>query len=448
MKFLYLPLFVLGAFLFTSHMFEHEYDLISICGSEPNLPKSPFKYSMKIPDKLRFSNRYGGISTVDLSRINNINDNLATLGRVLFYDKMLSVNNSISCSSCHIQANSFAQNSAFSNGQFNPTKRNSLHLNDLFWAGDPDFFWDKKRIPLEEAIRLPLKDENEISASDTVAMVNRLKATSYYEDLFMKAYGSPSITTTRAVNALKEFIISINTNGSKADQFALGHDNALSPEQKKGAIIFRRKCGSCHNGAFSRDLDGGNGLEAKYKDKGAGNNYGPDADGIFKAVNLRNITLTAPYMHDGRFNTLEKVIEFYSEGIKDHKGAQHLPIGGFKFTDKEKKNLLSFMHALTDSSITFRERWSDPFDYSSSSNDLNNTSFEVFPNPSNSFVQIACENCTTSTVAELLTIDGKSISKKVLKEGMASWQPKNSGAYMVRLFDNSKLLGSRIVVVK
>ncbi len=447
MKTIYLSLIISAFCILLGNKSETSFASIEVGGMEPKLPATPYEYSMTIPIDLRHEFHYN--TSNDASDLANLNNDLATLGRVLFYDKSLSVNGKMSCGSCHSQRHSFADSTAFSQGQFFPTRRNSLHLNDITWAGDVDFFWDKRTDPLEEVIILPLSEVNEISASDTIEMIGRLKSTTYYEDLFFKAFASTEINRYKTAKALAEFIKSINTISSRLDRSLIdGKPSLLTGIEVIGKNLFERDCNMCHSGRLSTIWIGGNGLDSVYTDKGAGEIRGERWNGIFKAVHLRNIALTAPYMHDGRFKTIEDVIDFYSEGAKEHPANRFVPPGGFQYDSISKQALVAFLHTLTDSSIIHEVRWADPFERSSASNDFVENAFSIYPNPSNSFVNITCESCGSQTIVEFFDLQGRFLAHMPVQNGKASWQPPESGNYVVKLSSDGQLLGSRVLIVE
>ncbi len=233
----------------------------------------------------------------------------ATLGRVLFYDSHLSVNNAISCGSCHKQALGFGDNSAFSTGyQGLPTKRNSLPISDLSLAGS--LFWDGREDRLANLSLRPISNHVEMGISDFDALCTKLAALPYYTQLFHDAYGDNQITSDRISGALGVFMQAITTGNSRFDQYNAGNKSVLTAQEIEGMNLFNTKynCGTCHNGGGGYYGNGSFkdiGLDNSYSDLGRGEVTGIAADnGSFRIPNLRNVALTAPYMHDGRYKTL------------------------------------------------------------------------------------------------------------------------------------------------
>lgn len=332
---------------------------------------------------------------------NNVDDHIPTLGRVLFYDRRLSVNNSISCSSCHKQALAFADNARLSVGfESKLTKRNSMPIQNLGSGGlisfDKGFsdsvtvgipvdfvpfqevlFWDGREQMLDKMVLRPIVNHVEMGINDLGALADKLSAVPFYNDLFTRAYGDPGITSERIADALSWFVRSIRSDHTRLDR-AFSDSTAqskLTPEEFEGQRLFVEKyqCNSCHQvqsphgyqfaGTFANI-----GLDAQYADNGVEEvtKQGADA-GRFKIPSLRNVALTAPYMHDGRFTTLDEVIEHYKDGIQDHPALDarlRNPDGSprrFQITDQERKAIIAFLNTLTDEKMIHDIRLSNPF---------------------------------------------------------------------------------------
>lgn len=311
----------------------------------------------------------------------------AALGRVLFHDKRLSANQTISCASCHQAEHGFSDPRRFSVGfDGGLTGRNSMGLTNARFYRRQAFFWDERAATLEEQVLLPIQNEVEMGMTLDL-LVSRLSAEPFYAELFTSAFGSPAVTTSRISRALAQFVRSIASGDSKYDQgIALGFTN-FTPQENRGRAIFQGPqggCSACHgsDNFVPGDLIFNNGLENPYLDKGVGEVTGSTADeGFFKVPSLRNIALTAPYMHDGRFATLEEVIEFYNSGVVNHPNlspALRQPVGPppppgtpptlggprrLNLTATDKAALLAFLRTLTDTSVTTDPKFSDPFRY-------------------------------------------------------------------------------------
>ncbi len=354
----------------------------------PTLPDIPFDYSADFPAHLLAEEDSPDTGyeagEIDSTAFHDIDDDISTLGRVLFYDKKLSAMENISCGSCHIQENSFAEEKQFSEGISALTKRNSMTLNDLAWTSQETFFWDMSQTDLHTMIQLPLKDENEIGAV-MEDVVFKLNDTDYYPQLFQKAFGTRQITEERIVDALVNFIKSMHTFNSRFDQQADINFKDFTEKERHGKNLFASNCTSCHSegagfGTFGEILipTGGsthpvdifpfifnNGL-ALGEDLGVGEwHESPFNNHLFKIPTLRNIAVTGPYMHDGQFETLEQVIDHYSEGVVQNEWTNFfIPGTGFGFDDEEKEALIAFLHTLTDETFFTNPKWSDPFEFS------------------------------------------------------------------------------------
>lgn len=326
---------------------------------------------------------------------NPITDAGATLGRVLFYDKKLSLNNRTSCGSCHQQDKAFADGKRFAEGfRAGETRRNSpTAINTAF---SNNYFWDLRAEGLEEMVMRPVKDHVEMGMDNTQQLTEKLALFDYYPPLFEQAFGTTDITPERISKALAQFLRSMVSHRSKYDQGLANEHSNFTAEERLGRDLFfdweRTHCQNCHGGAnFSGwGGDAANiGLEMEYVDKGLKEISGNDFDeGRFKVPSLRNVALTAPYMHDGRFATLEEVIDHYDHGtVKnpylDYRMGQNTlvlfedPSIGFdvpfpgnvgnveprklNLTDQEKKALIAFLKTLTDEALLRDPRFADPF---------------------------------------------------------------------------------------
>ena len=345
-----------------------------------NIPSTPFNYaSQPLPNYLQGPNVAGQINT---PADNAITDWGATLGRVLFYDKILSINNSISCANCHKQEFAFTDDATFSTGfAGGHTGRNSMSLINARYYPDGRFFWDERASTLEVQTLTPVQDMVEMGMRlDT--LVNRLQKKTHYPYLFQKAFGDQTINSDRISKALAQFVRSIISYQSKFDtgrqQILPGQDPILSPyinfspEENLGKQLFfspQTACNSCHGTeTFTAPAPRNNGIENPSIDRGVGGVTNiPAQFGSFKVSSLKNIELTAPYMHDGRLTTLEQVIEHYNSGIQAHPNlAPQLrnPDGTPKrlnLSPTEKAALVAFLKTLTDRNITTDIKFSNPF---------------------------------------------------------------------------------------
>lgn len=345
-----------------------------------NLPATPFNYANIVQPAYR--NTPVIQAQINTPPGNPITDNGATLGRVLFYDKNLSLNNTISCASCHKQANAFSDGVAKSQG-FNGglTGRNSMPLIDAKYYPNGRFFWDQRAATLEDQVLMPVQDLVEMGMT-LPQLETKLRGLAYYPPLFEKAFGDNTINSTRIAQALSQFVRSIVSFQSKYDAgraaFPPGPlpPNANYPNftaaENRGMQIYmsgQGGCVPCHGTeTFTAPLEKNNGLDAVTTDRGFGAVLGnANLDGTFKVGSLRNIELSAPYMHDGRFATLEEVVEHYSTGVKNHPNLSpqlRLPNGQPRLanlTAQDKAALVAFLKTLTDPTIATDPKYSNPF---------------------------------------------------------------------------------------
>lgn len=289
------------------------------------------------------------------------------LGRRLFYDKKLSANNTLSCASCHKQEFAFADNKKFSAGVHDSMGiMNSMALFNLGWA--KNFFWDGRAPSLPEQANDPVINRIEM-ASNWGDVLDNLRRDKDYPLLFKKVFGSEKINSTMVMRALSQFELTLVSFNTKFDQYYFdGQADAVTVQEERGLDIFfgYGKCNHCHSDVLLTDnFFRNNGLDL-VPQPGLYNTTGKETDrGRMKVPSLRNIALTAPYMHDGRFQTLEEVVDFYSTGIhqKSPNADEHIvPLGrGLQLTPGQKADLVAFLHTLTDSAFITNKAFSDPF---------------------------------------------------------------------------------------
>jgi cytochrome c peroxidase len=356
-------------------------DLPSTTDNALQLPATLFNYaSLTLPPA--FFNQ--PILAQDNMPATNVTTDIgATLGRVLFYDKRMSTNQTIACASCHQQAHGFADTRPFSTGfAGGATGRNSMGLSNARWYQRKHFFWDERANTLEDQVLMPIQNAVEMGMT-LDALTNRLNAEPYYTNLFAREFGTPLVTSQRISLALAQFVRSIISTKSKYDAgLATGFANFTVQENLGRQIFFGQvgnaTCAACHgtdNFVPGPTLNN-NGLEYPYVDKGVGGITGLAQDeGKFKVPSLRNIELTAPYMHDGRFATLEQVVEFYNSGVVENPNLspplrQPRPPGQppgpplrLNLAADQKAALVAFLKTLTDTSVTTDTKFADPFNY-------------------------------------------------------------------------------------
>jgi len=342
-----------------------------------DLPSSTYNYTdIDIPD---FFNLQPNTEQDNTPNDNQITDQGATLGRVLFYDKVLSANNTISCSSCHLQEAGFSDPERFSIGfEGGLTGRNSMGISNARYYQNGHFFWDERAETLEEQVLMPIQDEIEMGLSLS-ELVSKVEGQLYYPVLFEQVYGDDEVTPDRISEALAQFVRSIVSYQSKYD---VGRAQVNDPNQdfpnysdieNLGKDVFfsgRGDCSRCHTSdLFVGDEARNNGLDDVLTDLGLGAITGRANDnGKFKVGSLRNIELTAPYMHYGRFKTLEEVVNHYDSGVQAsatldnrlRQGNSNNP-RRLNLSNQEKVALVAFMKTLTDTELANDEKFSSPF---------------------------------------------------------------------------------------
>ncbi|NDB95761.1 MAG: cytochrome C peroxidase [Verrucomicrobia bacterium] len=301
----------------------------------------------------------------DLPMDNPLIEERVSLGEKLFQDPAFSKDNSISCLACHNPEKGFSDPRRFSIGiHGDPGTRNSMTLLNLAWK--KSFFWDGRATSLRQQVLMPVQEHDEMDES-LANVANKLSANSAYPPLFEKAFGSPEINPGKIALALEQFILTLTSYRSKFD-LAMAGLTKLTPEEQRGFELFMTEyeprmgqrgadCFHCHGGALFTDSQfHNNGLDASPVDPGRAKVTGRDADlGKFSTPTLRNVALTAPYMHDGRFKTLDEVIEHYNSGVQrsptlDPNLAKH-PVEGIQLSSPDKKALVAFLKALTDTNL-------------------------------------------------------------------------------------------------
>jgi cytochrome c peroxidase len=400
-----LPLFgiLYGAFLFTSCQQEKKpLDLVSlyytadekaILDRTLNLDEFPPSYKNTLPAHLANSGLFPRA----------VKDDKAVLGRVLFYDKSLSSNGKVSCASCHKQAIGFADDTKTSKGvDDREGTRNSIALasvanfsayygEDAFGPGAIRFFWDNRAATAKDQAKGSLGNHDEMNMS-MAEVVNIVKSKEYYAPLFRQAFEENNVVNEENVlDAISSFIDAMGSYKSKFDveankvyannyaYNAIEQDFAgFSAAENRGKKLYQTNCAGCHSPVMGRPsfTHANNGL-ALTNDKGVAGvsefQFDPSTLNAFKIPTLRNIELTAPYMHDGRFASLEEVIEHYNTGIEDN-GNLHQLLKGvnggprkMNMDANDKSDLVAFLQTMTDNSITNKSdentgrKFSDPF---------------------------------------------------------------------------------------
>jgi cytochrome c peroxidase len=275
------------------------------------------------------------------------------LGRKLFYEPRLSRDNTVSCGSCHIQAAAFTHHGHdISHGIYDRLgNRNSPAIMNLAW--NTSFMWDGGIFDLDLQPIAPITNHEEMD--ETVEnVITKLKAHADYPGLFKKAFGTEDITTARMMKALSQFMLMCISSNSKYDKVMRREGAVFTTDEQQGYELFVQKCGTCHKEPlFTDNSFRNNGIEIGLNnDKGRYAVTLNQADQYkFKVPSLRNVELTAPYMHDGRFYTLDAVIDHYRSNVQTTPNLDPLLNNGalgIAITDSEKIKLIAFLKTLTD----------------------------------------------------------------------------------------------------
>ena len=301
----------------------------------------PKPYKLAIPE---------GFPLPEIPDDNPLTTEKIALGKRLFNDPILSRDSTISCGSCHFQEFSFSDGKQFSTGINNQqVNRNAPALTNMVY--EKSLFRDGGAPTLELQILAPLDNPLEMDLP-IFKVTERLQQDEEYVSLFKAVFGSEpnAFGITRAISAYERTLISGN---SRYDQYTFqGNDNALTKSEIRGMELFfsdSLNCSSCHSGFnFTSNSFENNGIYLNYTDKGRGRITLKNSDnGKFKIPSIRNINVTAPYMHDGSFVTLNEVIDHYANGGKNHVN-QSQKIKGFVISEQEKQDLINFLGSLTD----------------------------------------------------------------------------------------------------
>ncbi len=340
---------------------QRAFSFVSLRVDEAMIPSSPsLAASVLMSGKLPGSE--GGFPQPVLPRDNPLTPERVELGRRLFHDTRLSRDQTLSCASCHQSASALTDPRRFSIGVGGRTgDRNSMPLFNLAWKNA--FFWDGRAASLRQQALMPVVDHREMD--ETVEnVVMKLNRDESIKEALGKAFGSTEVTAERLGLAMEAFLLTLVSQDSRFDQAQRG-EVKLTPEEQRGFELFMLEreprlgtmgadCFHCHGGALFTDHGfHNNGLAIDEHDTGRHRVTGAALDrGTFATPSLRNIALTAPYMHDGRFATLEEVLDHYSEGVRrtdtlDPNLAKH-PDGGLHLTAEEKRCVIAFLRTLTD----------------------------------------------------------------------------------------------------
>ncbi|MEL7529824.1 MAG: cytochrome c peroxidase [Bacteroidota bacterium] len=340
-------------------------------------PKPPIELPAAEYDPSLYEIDHGYFPKPDLPPDNPLTNAGVELGRMLFYENRLSKGNIQACASCHVQRDGFSDARQFSEGvEGKLGLRQAMAIFNMPWH--KGFFWDGRAANLREQALLPIQDPLEMNET-LENVVEKLSAERQYTDQFIRAFGDEQISSERIALALEQFMLTIYSFDSKYDKVLFGEASFTDAEQRGRDLFFTEfdpsgavkggECFHCHGGFdFTNHEYMNNGLdtESEMTDLGAYSvNNNPSFKASFKVPSLRNIALTAPYMHDGRFATLEEVLTHYNSGVKSSPSLDPLMQfnvnPGLNLSAQDKSDLIAFLHTLTDSSLIESEALANPF---------------------------------------------------------------------------------------
>ena len=311
---------------------------------------------------------------------NRLSDLGVTLGRVLFYDRQLSVNDSVACASCHTPATGFSDSNTLSNGfSGGLTGSHSMRLANARYFRAGTMFWNKRASTLEEQVTMPIKDPVEMGFDEANggfnALIQKMNASPYYPALFSLVFGDSNISEAQVQKSLAQFVRSMVSYRSRFDS---GYANAY-----RASLPDRGLSGDFNNFTVQENLGktlflnprdrGGAGCAACHlpptfalHERSRSNGLDAGESTAFKSPSLKNVAVTGPYMHDGRFDTLEEVVEHYNSGIKegpalDNQLRQASGVQKLGLNETEKTALVAFMKTLTDEEFMIEAKFHTPF---------------------------------------------------------------------------------------
>ncbi len=338
-------------------------------------PPAPTPYTLTVPT---------GFPAPVIPADNPLTNEGVALGRMLFYEKAMSSTGTMSCGSCHQQSKAFTDGLTTAvgvNGATNP--RGSMSLANVMWS--TTLAWDGAFSTLELQAKHPIENTTELHQSLTVG-VSKLQNSATYPPLFLAAFGTRTITEDLVLKALTQFERTLISSNSRFDKF-MATRQGFTADEKAGLVLYQThispgvvrgaECFHCHtlplmSSNYAAQFFN-NGLDLTFSDPGRGGVTGLPADqGKFVAPTLRNIALTAPYMHDGRFTTLEQVLDHYSDHVQmNSPGLDVMLVTGINdpifnpthmgLTSTEKRQVIAFLKTLTDSTFVNDKRFSNPF---------------------------------------------------------------------------------------
>ena len=294
------------------------------------------------------------------------------LGRKLFYEPLLSGDGTQACADCHFAENAFTDPDRFSTGiDGSIGNRNAMPVFNVAWNFNEKFFWDGRALSLEDQAFGPVVNPIEMNNTWPNAVAS-LQATDNYPDLFLEAFGTSTIDSVLVTNALAQFERTLISGNSRFDKHLLG-EILLTDSELNGFNIFmdenKGDCFHCHgsdaNPLWTDNVFHNNGLDSSFEDLGLGEVTNDPLDhGKFKSPSLRNLAYSAPYMHDGRFATLDDVINHYSEGLVSSSTIDPLmktvADGGVNLSVEDKADLKAFLLSLSEPEFTTNPDFQNP----------------------------------------------------------------------------------------
>lgn len=327
---------------------------------EPDKNKEPTPLEVAIPSNFPDP-------VYDLSR-NPLTEEGVKLGKRLFYDARLSRTNTISCGFCHMQPNAFTHHGHdVSHGVDDKLgRRNSLPIQNLLFY--KTFFWDGGTHNLDLVALNAIANEVEMD-EEVDNIIAKLESDTKYKAQFKSAFGSEEITSTKFLQALSQFLATMISANSKYDLYVRGESNVkLTEIELQGMALFKSNCASCHSSDLFTDQsyrnNGFSSLADLDRDPGREEiTLNPDDRGKFKVPSLRNVEYSAPYMHNGKLETLEDVLDFYTSEVNDSPTLDPLlkqhETPGFVLNADEKKAIIAFLKTLTDERYLGDRRFSE-----------------------------------------------------------------------------------------
>jgi cytochrome c peroxidase len=330
-------------------------------------------------DDTPYTLNFGTFPPPNAQAANNLTAQKVALGRMLFYEKKLSSNLTQSCADCHRQEHAFTDTARFSVGaEGDLGGRQAMAIFNMAWHTN-GFFWDGRAPQLHDQATQPI--QNPVEMNETISgVIAKLSAEETYRNQFIRAFGDENITEERMGEALEQFMFTFISNDSKYDRFLAGNATLTQSEERGRQLFFTEynqffpnesgaDCAHCHSGiTFENDQYMNNGLDtdAEFTDLGRFEETNDPMDRAkFKVTSLRNIEVTPPYMHDGRFQTLEQVVDHYNNGIRQSPtldpALDATTATGLMLSPQDKADLVAFLKTLTDQTYLTNSEFSSPF---------------------------------------------------------------------------------------